>query len=258
MENKENYALPLDVVERIDFTKNVQLHAKVQDKPSVWRIGQAYVNYAYALYPIEASALFGTDCDCFYDNNKIPDFLEKLNENLLKFKNKNKNMANTIEFEGKTFTVNGKSDEQFVNEKIINLRKMRDDYQDEINHVSRNLKYLQDKKDNIQNEIDEEFLKQEHAYDLVGKYIQCGVDEIYFVTGVKRLFDGVKILSNWYCYPKDKLCYTSITQKELRIISFESLDAILSGKDENFKFIPKEDALEIFNQIIEENNKQYV
>ena len=166
-------------------------------------------------------------------------------------------MSATIEFDGQPLIFDGKDDDQFVNEKIINLRKMRDDYQNEIDKVSRNLKYLQDKRDNIQNEIDEEFLKQEHAYDLVGKYIQCGVDEIYFVTGVKRLFDGVKILSNWYCYPKDKLCYTSVTQKGLRIISFESLDAILSGKDENFKFIPKEEALEIFNQIIEENNKIY-
>ncbi len=151
----------------------------------------------------------------------------------------------------------GKTDEQFVNDKIISLRKVRDDYQKEIDKTSITLKYLQGKKDNIQDEIDEEFLKQEHAYDLVGKYIQCGADEIFFVTGVKRLFVGVKILSNWYCYPKDKLCYTSGTQTDLRIISFESLNAILSGKDENFKFISKEKALEIFNQIIEENNKIY-
>jgi hypothetical protein len=129
---------------------------------------------------------------------------------------------------------------------------MRDDYQDEINHVSRNLKYLQDKKDNIQNEIDEEFLNQEHAYDLVGKYIQCG-DGIYFVTGVERLFDGVKILSNWYCDPKDKLFYADSGKgTPLKIISFETLDAILSDKDENFKFISKEKALEIMNQIIKE------
>jgi len=166
-------------------------------------------------------------------------------------------MASTIEFEGKTFTVNGKSDEQFVNDKIIKLRKMRDDYQDEINHVSRNLKYLQDKKNNIQNEIDEEFLNQEHAYDLVGKYIQC-VDEIYFVTGVERLFDGVKILSNWCCNHKDKLFYTENGKgNPLKVISFEILNDILSGNNEEFKFISKEKALEIFNQIIEENNKTH-
>ena len=56
------------------------------------------------------------------------------------------------------------------------------------------MKYLQDKKDSIQKEIDQEFLKQEHAYDLVGKYIQCD-SEIYFVTGVERLFDGVVAVS---------------------------------------------------------------
>ena len=157
----------------------------------------------------------------------------------------------------KDFDFNGKSDEAFVNEKIKTLRRMRDDYQAEINNVSRNLKHLQAKKDSIQKEIDEEFLKQEHAYDLVGKYIRCD-SEIYFVTGVERLFDGVKILSNWYCDAKDKLCYTrSDKNSPLRIISFESIDVILSGKDEKFKFIPKEEALEIFNQINEENNKIY-
>ncbi len=155
------------------------------------------------------------------------------------------------------FKSNGKEDEQFVNDKINALRKMRDDYQTEINNVSKNLKHLQDKRDNIQNEIDEEFLKQEHAYDLVGKYIQCG-SEIYFVTGVERLFNGVKILSNWYCDAIDKLCYTSSDKcSPIRTITFESLDVLLSGKDEKFKFIPREKALEIFNQIVEENNKIY-
>lgn len=163
---------------------------------------------------------------------------------------------NTIEFEGETIEVNGKPDEQFVNDKIISLRKMRDDYQTEINKVSENLKYLQDKKDNIQKEIDEEFLRQEHAYDLVGKYIQC-IDEIYFVTGVERLFDGVKIFYNWCCIPNNKLCYTSVAQTCSRIISFESVSAILSGNDKKFKFISKEKAFEIFNQIIEENNKKH-
>ena len=166
-----------------------------------------------------------------------------------------KNME--TEFEGKTLDFLEKGDEEFVNEKITNLRKMRDDYQNEIDKVSRNLKHLQAKIDSIQKEIDEEFLKQERAYDLVGKYIQCD-SEIYFVTGVERLFDGVKILSNWYCDTRYKLCYASSDKNSpLRIISFESLDVILSGKDEKFKFISKEKALEIFNQIIEENNKIY-
>ena len=251
MENIENFVLPSDIVERIDFTK---LHIKVQNKPEEWRLGQAYFNYAEELYPEETNQLRGTKYDCFYVDNRIPKFLEKLNEKLLKFKKTDKNMVNTIEFEGKTFTLNGKSDEQFVNEKIINLRKMRDDYQNEIDKVFRNLKYLRDKRDNIQNEIDEEFLRQEHAYDLVGKYIQCD-SEIYFVTGVERLFYGVKILSNWSCLPNNKLCYTSGTPTDARILTFESLNAILSGKDEKFKFISKEKAFEIFNQIIKENNK---
>lgn len=82
--NNENYVLPFDIVDQIDFTKNMQLHIKVQNnKPEEWRLGQAYFNYAEELYPEEANQLRGTEYDCFYDNNKIPIFLEELNKKLL-------------------------------------------------------------------------------------------------------------------------------------------------------------------------------
>ena len=156
-----------------------------------------------------------------------------------------------------TQVLKGKDDEQFVNKKIINLRKKREDLQDKIFELSKQLDKLEEERNNTQKEIDEEFLTQEHAYDLVGKYIQCD-SEIYFVTGVERLFDGVKVLSNWYCDAKYKLFYTESDKGEpIRIISFENLNVILSGKNKNFKFISKEKALEIMNQIIEENNKIY-
>lgn len=245
-------------MKEIDYSKNIQLHIKVQNKPEEWRLGQAYFNYAEELYPEETNQLRGTEYDCFYNDKKIPEFLEKVNEKLLEFKKANINTtANTIEFEGKTFTVNGKGDEQFINDRIRELREKRNNLQDKIYELSSQLNQLEKECNNVQEEIDNEFLKQEHACDLVGKYIQCD-SEIYFVTGVERLFDGVKIFSNWYCDNKDKFFYTKRGKEEpLKIISFENLNAILSGKDENFKFISREKALEIFNQIIKENNKKY-
>ena len=70
-------------MKEIDYSKNIQLHIKVQNKPEEWRLGQAYFNYAYELYPKEVNELRGTEYDCFYDNNKIPMFLEELNKKLL-------------------------------------------------------------------------------------------------------------------------------------------------------------------------------
>lgn len=70
-------------MKEIDYSKNIQLHIKVQNKPEEWRLGQAYFNYAYELYPEETNQLRGTEYDCFYDDNKILIFLEKLNKNLL-------------------------------------------------------------------------------------------------------------------------------------------------------------------------------
>ena len=163
---------------------------------------------------------------------------------------------NKIEFEGNSIEFSGKKDEQFVNDKIRKLREKRNNIQDKIYELSNQLSQLKEDNDSIQDEIDNEFLKQEHAFDLVGKYIQC-TNKIYFVTDVERLFEGVRILSNWYCYPEDKLVYASCKEKPLKVISFEVLEAILSGNDENNKFISKEEAMEIFNKIIKENNKRY-
>ena len=163
---------------------------------------------------------------------------------------------NKIEFEGKPLEFSGKRDDQFVNDKIRKLREKRNNIQDKIYELSNQLSQLKDDNDSIQDEIDNEFLKQEHAFDLVGKYIQYA-NKIYFVTDIERLFDGVRILSNWYCYPEDKLVYASSKEKPLKVISFEVLEAILSRTDENNKFISKEEAMEIFNKIIKENNKRY-
>ena len=70
-------------MKEIDYSKNIQLHIKVQNKPEEWRLGQAYFNYACELYPKETNQLRGTEYDCFYDDNKISIFLEKLNKKLL-------------------------------------------------------------------------------------------------------------------------------------------------------------------------------
>ena len=74
-------------MKEIDYTKNTQLHIKVQNKPKEWRLGQAYFNYAYELYPKEVEELRGTEYDCFYADERIPIFLYALNMQLLKIVN---------------------------------------------------------------------------------------------------------------------------------------------------------------------------
>ena len=61
-----------------------QLHIKVMNKPKEWRIGQAYFNYAYEMFPDETDKLRGTQYDCFYLDERVPEFLEELNKLLLK------------------------------------------------------------------------------------------------------------------------------------------------------------------------------
>ena len=67
----------------IDYSKNIQLHIMVQNKPKEWRLGQAYFNYAYELFPRDVDTIRGTEYDCFYDDSKIGIFLFALNKQLL-------------------------------------------------------------------------------------------------------------------------------------------------------------------------------
>lgn len=154
----------------------------------------------------------------------------------------------TILDNGKTFTVNGNGDEQFVNDKIQELRKKRNELQNKIYGVSKQLNQLEEERDNCQKEIDEEFLKQEHAYDLIGKCILFETD-VYHVKNVERTFDGVRICSDWSYNTQTKSTYCSPYKIRYCSISFNELSAILS---EN-KFIPIEKATESFKQYMLNN-----
>ena len=57
-----------------------ELRSRVSQKPKDWRLGQAYFNYAYQMFPEEVDKLRGTDYDCFYSDSKIPIFLKELSE----------------------------------------------------------------------------------------------------------------------------------------------------------------------------------
>ena len=67
----------------IDYGKIVPLHLAVQNKPKEWRLGQAYFNYAYQMYPKESDKLRGTNKDCFYHDELMPVFLEELDKLIL-------------------------------------------------------------------------------------------------------------------------------------------------------------------------------
>lgn len=67
-----------------NLNKLTQLHIKVMNKPKEWRLGQAYFNYAYELFPLETDQLRGTKYDCFYLDDRINIFIEELNKLVLK------------------------------------------------------------------------------------------------------------------------------------------------------------------------------
>ena len=160
-------------------------------------------------------------------------------------------MSTTIEFEGKTFTVNGKSDDKFVNNKIRELREKRDNLKDTIYKLEKDLKKLYEERNNCQKEIDEEFLRQEHAYDLIDKYILYK-DSIYHVNEVERLFAGVRIKSNiWVRSYISKELWVNPYRKTEISISFEDLDRLLNNNTETCKILSEKEFKTIVKELID-------
>lgn len=59
--------------------------------PKEWRRGQAIFNLFYVIFPSIVEQLRNTKFDCFYDNNKIEIFINKVKEiNNYNLKNGNK------------------------------------------------------------------------------------------------------------------------------------------------------------------------
>ena len=150
---------------------------------------------------------------------------------------------NTIEFEEKPLIVTGKGDDEFVNDRIRELREKRNNLQDKIYELTKQLIQLKEERNNTQEEIDNEFLKQEHACDLIGKCILRETD-VYHVKCVERLFNGVRIGSDWSYNISSKHVYCSPYKIRYCSISFNELDTLLNNNNEKCKIISVENALD--------------
>lgn len=62
----------------IDTGKIIKLAEEAKHLHPLWRWGQAVFNTTHQLYPQDANVLVGTSYDCFYDDQKVGTFLEKL------------------------------------------------------------------------------------------------------------------------------------------------------------------------------------
>lgn len=122
--------------------------------------------------------------------------------------------------------------------------------QDTIFKLEKELKNLCEERDNCQKEIDEEFLKQERACDLIGKCILLETD-VYHVKCVERLFNGVRIGSDWSYDISSKHVYCSTHKIRYCSISFNELYALLNDNNEKCKIIPVENALDTFKKYMQ-------
>lgn len=141
-------------------------------------------------------------------------------------------MSTTIEFEGKPIEFFGKDDEEFVNDKIRELREKRNNLQDKIYELSNQLKQLEEERDNTQKEIDEEFLRQEHAYDLVEKYIQFN-GNVYHVKNIERIFNGVRLVCDMHISKEKWMNINGDGRYKYISITFNELEELLNSKVDN-------------------------
>lgn len=53
-----------------------EINLAIRDKPKMWRAGQTVFNYIDKKYGVARTAQFKYGIDCFYNDAKIPDFLD--------------------------------------------------------------------------------------------------------------------------------------------------------------------------------------
>jgi len=70
----------------MDELKDLYNRVRVLKKDRNLRIGQCFFNATHDLYPEIAHEIAGTENDCFYEDNKIGDFLLEVMERLDKNK----------------------------------------------------------------------------------------------------------------------------------------------------------------------------
>lgn len=69
--------MKIDALDIINIKKLASRSIRIR---SGVRLGQAIFNAAYEYFPIAVNKLRGTEYDCFYDDDRIGKFLEKLRE----------------------------------------------------------------------------------------------------------------------------------------------------------------------------------
>lgn len=65
----------------INFTEYCNLVAKVMVKEQ-WRPGQTYFNILFQEHDEFARQIIGTDLDPFFDDNRLPEFLARVRDEL--------------------------------------------------------------------------------------------------------------------------------------------------------------------------------
>ena len=61
-----------------------EIQKAIEDRPKIWRKGQAVFNYIESKYNIARNIQFNYNIDCFYDDKNIPAFIDKAYELLSK------------------------------------------------------------------------------------------------------------------------------------------------------------------------------
>lgn len=63
------------------YSKMLAIYKKAStERPDGWRFGQAVFNFTFGKYPEQANMLRGSDVDCFYNDDKINEFIETMIE----------------------------------------------------------------------------------------------------------------------------------------------------------------------------------
>lgn len=67
----------IDLLDEVKIKRTASSQIRIHNQT---RVGQAVFNAAYDLFPKAVDKIRSTEYDCFYDDERIPKFLERLRE----------------------------------------------------------------------------------------------------------------------------------------------------------------------------------
>ena len=142
----------------------------------------------------------------------------------------------------------GRKEDDFVNDKIRELRNLRNEKYKQISEYHNKSNSLREEIESIQEEIDNEFIRQMSADVLKNKFV-ISDNVLFHIIGLERTYTGIKFNTDVYLnFDSSDYHFRSNTidfADWSYSLTFDEIDHILNEPDKGYRIISDDEAIEI-------------